>query len=142
MQLTITIHDSWATIPVALSRLLVALAALERPREPGEDLDDLRELLAGMDDAPEPAPSPAPAAAWAARPAHGRPSARPFEGTPTTGQAMYRWACDRKVLPKVNTIGRRLGYHKLVTHWDAEQVARVLAEMTTAEPTANGRTAH
>jgi hypothetical protein len=133
MRLEIAIHDSWASVPHALSRLLVALAALEKPRQPGDDGDDLAELLDGIDD-PEPAPASAPV-----KPPNGRPLARPFDGVPTTGQAMYRWACDRKVLPRVNSIGRRLGYHKLVTHWDASQVATVLAEMTTAEPAANGR---
>jgi hypothetical protein len=136
MTITIHIDPSWAAYG-PLSRILAGLAALERPREAGDDADDLSTLLDGLLD--EPAPSPAPAAPLAPRPANGRPSARPFEGTPTSGQGLYKWACDRKVLPRVNTLGRRLGYPKLVTHWDAEQVAAAYRELTTAEPAANGR---
>ena len=56
--------------------------------------------------------------------------------TPTN---RHKWACNAKCLPRVNTLGRRLGYPKLVTHWDAEQVAAAYRELTTAEPAANGR---
>jgi hypothetical protein len=52
---------------------------------------------------------------------------------------MYKWACQAKVLPRVNAIGKARGWHKLVTHWDAEQVAAAYRELTTAEPAANGQ---
>jgi hypothetical protein len=51
---------------------------------------------------------------------------------------MYKWACQAKCLPRVNAIGKARGWHKLVTHWDAEQVAEAYRELT-AEPTPNGR---
>jgi hypothetical protein len=136
MTITITIHDSWATIPVALSRVLIALKALEQPRQPGDDGEDLTELLSGMDD-----PEPAPAA-----PAPGRPSPAPqpspamprFSGEPTSGQSLYKWACNAKCLPRVNAYGKARGWHKLVTHWDADQVAEAYRELT-AEPAPNGK---
>jgi hypothetical protein len=146
MQLTITIHDSWAAIPVALSRLLIALRALERPRQPGDDGEDLAELLAGMDD-PEPAPAAPFPAPTANGPAPARPAPQPvatppaprrFDGPPTTGQSLYKFACQAKVLPKVNAYGKARGWHKLVTHWDASQVAEAYRKLT-AEPTPNGR---
>jgi hypothetical protein len=145
MTITLTIHDSWGAHPGPLSRLLAHLAALEAPapwtppvaREPGQDDEDndLTELLAGMD-APE--PSPAPAAAPTPKPANGRPSARPFDGVPTSGQSLYKWACNAKCLPRVNALGKARGWHKLVTHWDADQVAAAYRELT-AEPVANGK---
>jgi hypothetical protein len=51
---------------------------------------------------------------------------------------MYKWACQAKCLPRVNAIGKAKGWHKLVTHWDAEQVREAYHELTT-EPTPNGR---
>jgi len=116
VQLSITIHPSWQSVPVALSRVLLALQALEKPRQPGDDGDDLTELLAGMDD-PEPAPA-VPAAAVPS-PARATPPAtsRAFDGVPTTGPAMYRWACSRKSLPEVNRIGKRFGYPPKVSEW-------------------------
>src|SRR5262245_28495391 len=107
MQVTISLHSSWTTIPHALARILASLAALERTPEPGEDLDDLSELLAGMNDpepqpAPQPVvsrPSPAPAAATP-------PAPRRFDGEPTSGQSMYKWACQARCLPRVNAIGK------------------------------------
>ena len=146
MNITIHIHDSWAAIPVALSRLLVALAALERPRQPGDDGDDLAELLAGMDD-PAPAPAarlaPAPAArlspASAPAPAPATPSAaQEWDGVPRTGKGLYRFACNAKCLPRVNAIGKSFNYPKLVSDWEPEQVAAAYAILTT-EPAANGK---
>jgi hypothetical protein len=145
LRLEIAIHDSWASVPHALSRLLVALAALEKPRQPGDDGEDLSELLAGMSD-PEPAPAapapsrPAPAPSPATRPAAepaSRQAARRFDGEPSTGQSMYKWACQAKCLPRVNAIGKARGFPKLVTHWDAEQVREAYQELT--EPAANGK---
>jgi hypothetical protein len=142
--LNLTIHDSWAAHPGPLSRLLAHLAALEAPapwtppavREPGQDDDDLAELLAGMDDTPEPAPRPAPPAAPPAVPKP--PAAASFDGTPRTGKSLYRWACDHKALPKVNAIGKLHAYPKLVSDWEPSQVAAAYAILT-AEPVANGR---
>jgi hypothetical protein len=53
---------------------------------------------------------------------------------------MYRWACNAKCLPQVNAIGKARGWHKLVTHWDADQVAAAYRELT-GQPVAaaNGR---
>jgi hypothetical protein len=126
MNLTLTIHPTWASVPVALSRLLLALTALEQPRQPGDDGDDLTELLDGLlDDAPAPAAATPPAApAW--------------DGTPRTGRSLYRWACDHKALPRVNAIGKSLGYPKRVTEWESSQVAAAYAILT-AEPTTNGQ---
>ena len=148
MILNLTIHDSWAAHPGPLSRLLAHLAALEQPapwtppvvREPGDDADDLAELLAGMDDAPEAfAAAPQPAAAPARTPAPQPQPAMPrFSGEPTTGQSLYKWACQSKVLPRVNAIGKARGWHKLVTHWTEDQVREAYATLT-AEPAPNGR---
>jgi hypothetical protein len=137
MTITLHIHESWSDVPVALSRLMVALAALEKPRQAGDDGDDLTELLSGMDDAPE-----ATAAAATPMAAPRPPAAATFSGEPRTGQAMYKFACNAKCLPRVNAYGKARGWHKLVTHWDAEQVAEAYRELT-AEPAAatNGRTA-
>ena len=55
MIIQLQLHDSWKAVPVALSRLLVALTALEQPRQPGDDASDLTELLDGLLDDPEPA---------------------------------------------------------------------------------------
>jgi hypothetical protein len=150
MTITLNIHESWSTaVPVALSRVLAGLAALERPRAPGDDLDDLSELLDGIND-PEPAPAVTPAATRpaaapaatpspaAATPRAGRPSARPFDGVPTTGQGLYRWSCDHKALPRVNAIGKSFGYPKRVVDWEPGQVAAAYAILT-AEPSPNGR---
>src|SRR5262245_38227570 len=101
MQVTINLHSSWTTIPHALARILASLATLERTREPGEDLDDLSELLAGMNDPePQPAPQPvvsrpSPAPAAATPPANGR-TPRAFDGIPTTGKSLYAWATTHK----------------------------------------------
>jgi hypothetical protein len=81
--------------------------------------------------APQPAGRPSPAAAPP-------PAGRPFDGIPTTGQALYRFACNAKVLPKINAIGKARGYPKLVTHWDEQQVSAAYRELTAAEPSANG----
>ena len=51
---------------------------------------------------------------------------------------MYKWACQAKCLPRVNAIGKARGWHKLVTHWGADQVPAAYRELT-AEPVANGR---
>jgi hypothetical protein len=142
MTITLNIHESWSTaVPHALGRVLAALAALERPRAPGDDADDLTTLLDGLlDDAPEvPAATPA---ATPPRPASTspatRPSARPFEGVPTTGQGLYRWSCDHKALPRVNAIGKSFGYAKRVVDWEPSQVAAAYAILT-AEPVTNGK---
>jgi hypothetical protein len=155
MNLTIDIHDSWAAHPGPLSRLLAHLAALEAPapwtppatREPGCDDDDaasLARLLDGID-SPEPAPAATPAAATprtSTTPPAARPSAKPFEGIPTTGRQMYRWACDRKALPEVNRVGKSLNYPRRVTDWSDAEVATAYA-LLTAEPAAtrNGQPA-
>jgi hypothetical protein len=145
MTITIHIHDSWASIPVALSRVLLAAAALERPRQPGDDGEDLAELLDGID-TPEPAPAapaparppaPSPATRPAAEPAT-RQDAKPFDGIPTTGKSLYRWATTHKALPRVNAIGKSFNYPRLVSDWEPEQVAAAYAILTT-EPAANGK---
>jgi hypothetical protein len=159
MTFTIHIHDSWAAIPVALSRVLLAVAALERPRQPGDDGDDLTELLAGMDEpepapvapaparpapapTPRPAPQPAPPpAAPRSLPQAGREPDRParaFDGAPATGRQLYKWACDRKALPDVNAIGRSCNYPKRVTDWEPEQVATAYALLSGPPPGAYG----
>ena len=141
MTITIHIHDSWASVPHALSRLLVALAALEKPRQPGDDGDDLTELLEGID-APEPQPAaarPSPAPARPPAPAT-PPAAREWDGVPRTGKGLYMWATTRKALPAVNRIGRQFNYPKLVSDWSDDQVAAAYAILTT-EPAAatNGK---
>jgi hypothetical protein len=66
------------------------------------------------------------------------PPAMPrWSGEPTSGQSLYKWACQAKVLPRVNAYGKARGWHKLVTHWDAAQVAVAYHDLTT-EPAANG----
>jgi hypothetical protein len=138
--ITIHIHDSWASIPVALARVLLAVAALERPRQPGDDGEDLAELLDGID-APEPAPAapaPAPAKPSPAPSPATPPAPRRFDGEPTTGRQLYRWAIDRKMLPKVNAAGKRYGYGRLVSDWSDDQAVGVYRELT-AEPAANGK---
>jgi hypothetical protein len=138
MTITVNIHDSWTAIPHALSRLLVALTMLERVRQPGDDGSDLATLLDGLLDDPAPAPAapavtkpnPTPAASTP-------PAPRRFDGEPTSGQSLYKWACQAKCLPRVSAYGKAKGWHKLVTHWDAEQVAEAYRELT--EPALNGR---
>jgi hypothetical protein len=128
MQLTITIHDSWATIPVALSRVLLALGALEKPRQPGDDGEGLTELLAGLEDDPEPAPAASPAAST--------PPAREWDGVPRGGKCLYKLATTRKALPAVNRIGKQFNYPRLVSDWSDDQVAAAYRILT--EPAANG----
>jgi hypothetical protein len=141
MNLTVSIHPDWLSLPHAMSRVLTAITALERPRPPGDDGSDLTLLLDGLLDTPESlAPAPQPAARpspAAATPPAGRPVAKPFAGTPVTGSQLYRWCCDRKLLPKANAIGKREGWHKLVTHWDADMVSLAYFELTSAEPAAS-----
>jgi hypothetical protein len=139
MTITIHIHDSWASVPVALSRVLLAAAALERPRQPGDDGDDLAELLDGID-TPEPAPAaPAPVPSRPApAPSPATPPAREWDGVPKTGRGLYKWACDRKALPAVNRVGASFGYPRKVTDWEPSQVAAAYAVLTT-EPAPNGR---
>jgi hypothetical protein len=79
-----------------------------------------------------PKPSPAPVAATP-------PAARRFDGEPTSGQSLYKWACQAKSLPRVNAYGKAKGWHKLVTHWDAQQVREAYREMTEPAAAANGR---
>jgi hypothetical protein len=147
MILNIHVHPSWFAHPEALGRILERISALETAapwspptiREPGQD-DDLAELLNGMEPAICPAtPASRPIATNA--PAPTVPTAtKPFDGIPGTGQGLYRWACDAKMLPKVNAAGKARGYHRLVTHWDADQVA-VIYRLLTGTPAAavNGR---
>jgi hypothetical protein len=147
MTITLTIHESWGAHHGPLSRLLAQIAALEQPtpwsppvtRQPGDDDEDLAELLDGIDGT-ELEPAQAPAASPATpRPPAARPVARPFDGIPTTGKSLYRWCCDRKVLPRANAIGKGFGYPKLVSDWEPGQVAAAYAVLTSAEPVADGR---
>jgi hypothetical protein len=140
MRFEVAIHDSWASVPHALSRLLVALAVLEKPRQPGDDGEDLTELLSGMDD-PEPQPAPQPSAAPPRPPAPttATPPDKPsFDGTPRTGKSLYRFGCDHKLLPRINAIGKSFNYPKLVSDWEPSQVAAAYAILT-SEPAPNGR---
>ena len=144
MTITIHIHDSWAAHPGPLSRILAHVAALEASapwtppavREPGDDAKDLGQLLDGID-ALEPSPA-TPAAAKASPAPATPPAAKDWDGTPRTGKGLYRWACDRKAMPRVNAIGKSFGYPKLVSDWEPGQVAAAYAILT-AEPAANGQ---
>jgi hypothetical protein len=143
LRLEIALHSSWTSVPGALSRVLVALHALEQPRQPGDDGDDLTELLSGMDDAPEASAPAATPTAPPRPPAVSRPPATPpaatdWDGTPRTGRSLYRWACDRKALPEVNRVGKSFGYPKRITDWEPTQVAAAYAVLT-SEPSANGK---
>jgi hypothetical protein len=97
--ITVNLHPSWH-----LPSIFAALAAIERPRQPGDDADDLAELLDGIND-PEPQPAPQPAVARPtpapqpappqavprSLPAAGRAPDRParaFDGAPTTGRQL------------------------------------------------------
>jgi hypothetical protein len=131
MTITLHIDPSWAAVPVALSRVHLALTALEHPRQPGDDGDDLAELLDVIND-PEPSPAPP-----TPKPPAARPAAKPFDGAPTTGRGLYCWACDHKALPDVNRIGKSFGYPKQVSDWEPSQVAAAYRILT--EPAANGR---
>src|SRR5262245_1598856 len=113
MTFTIRLDPSWFAHPAALARILDQIQALEAPapyappvvRQPGDDGEDLRQLLDGID-TPEPAPAaPAPAPAPATTPA-----AREWDGVPRTGKGLYKWATTRKALPAVNRIGRQFNY--------------------------------
>jgi hypothetical protein len=155
VNITLNVHESWRAHPGPLARVLAHVAALEAPapwtppavREPGQDDDDgLAELLAGMDDAPEPSPAPSPAppaVAKAPKPspapaAATPPTGRDWDGVPRTGRSLYRWACDHKALPDVNRVGKAHGYPRKVTDWEPSQVAAAYAILT-AEPAVNGR---
>jgi hypothetical protein len=142
MIITIHIDPSWAAHPGPLSRLLAHVAALEAPapwtppatREPGQDEDDgLAELLDGLD-APEPASAPTPKP----QPPAARPAPQAFDGPPTTGRQLYRWATFTKALPAVNRLGKQYGHARLVSDWSDTEVSRVYQELT-AEPAADGR---
>jgi hypothetical protein len=130
----------------------------------GDDLgDDLGALLDGLE-GPEPAavttPPPAlvsmpgtgvaaaisgsqapPAATSAPKPAPApAPPRPPWTGPPATGQARYRWACNAKILPRLNAIGKARGWHRLVTHWEPDQVVAAYRELTEGPAVpANGR---
>jgi hypothetical protein len=144
VNITVHIHDSWvAAVPHGLARVLTGLAALERPREPGEDLDDLTELLSGLDE-PEASAPPVPPAAALARPPAPQPSpatlpAREWDGVPRTGPALYRWSCNRKALPDVNRVGKSFGYPKKVVDWSDDQVAAAYAVLTSEPAAVNGQ---
>jgi len=137
--INLTVHESWTAVPHALARILAALTALEKPRQVGDDGDDLTELLDGLlDDTPAPAapavarPSPAP------QPAATPPAARRFDGPPQSGQALYKFCCQTDTLKRANQFGRARGWPKMLTHWDAFQVAEAYRELT-AEPAPNGK---
>jgi hypothetical protein len=150
MTITVHIHDSWSAVPHGLARVLAGLAALERPRAPGDDADDLATLLDGLLDdpepaaaAPEPVPTPRPSPAPTPRPSPAPspatpPAGRDWDGVPRTGRSLYRWGCDHKCLPVVNRIGKAHGYAKRITDWADHEVAVAYAILT-AEPAANGR---
>jgi hypothetical protein len=146
MTITVDVHDSWASIPVAMSRLLIALAALEKPRQPGDDGDDLTELLDGLLDAPAPAapaparpsPAPQPAPPPASR-APDRPRGPAFDGVPQTGPQLYKFACQHKALPAVNRLAKTHGFRQRIVDLDPDQVAILVRELTTAQPPVNGR---
>ena len=138
MTITLNLDPSWTAVPHALSRILTTLAALERPRQPGEDLDDRAKLLDGID-----APEPAPAAPAVAKPSPApqpaaTPPAREWDGVPRTGRSLYRWACDHKAQPDVNRVGKAHGYPRKVTDWEPGQVAAAYAILT-SEPVANSK---
>jgi hypothetical protein len=143
------VHESWTTVPHALARILTTLAALERPRQPGDDGEDLSELLDGMDDPePQPAavavPAPHPAVSPAIRPAVATATpparvAKPFDGIPTTGRSFYRWCTSTKQLPRANAIGKREGWPRLVSDWEPDMVSLAYGELTALQPSANGR---
>jgi hypothetical protein len=162
MLIVCNIHDSWLASPAAVAEFVrrahtmerpsVALtpppAAAVRPTAPAAAAEDLRELLSGMDDdAPPVQATPSVATQstppWTpplATPASRRPPATPqYDGIPVSGQNLYRFACDRKILPKVNAMGRARGFNRLVTHWTVDQVAVVFAELTAPAAPVNGR---
>jgi hypothetical protein len=130
MLLTITIDPSWFAHAEPLQTMLAHIKALEDPapwtpppdRLPGDDLaddNDLSALLEGMSDPPPAAPAPAPKS----------PAIPPPATVPTSGQALYRWLCDRKGLPRATAIGKRRGLDRMITHWSAEDVAAVWTEL-------------
>jgi hypothetical protein len=139
VRITIDLDPSWAAVPHAVPRLLAAAAALERPRAPGDDADDLTTLLDGLLDTPEPQPAPQPAVPRPSpAPSPATPPAREWDGVPRTGKGLYKWACNAKCLPKVSAIGKSFNYPKLVSDWTDDQVAAAYAVLTT-EPALNGR---
>jgi hypothetical protein len=149
MTITVNLHPSWHH-----PSIFAALLALESPREVGDDADDLTTLLDGIDTPepapavdvskrsfshPSPAPSPAPTPPAAPRslPQAGRAPDRPtraFDGAPTTGRQLYKWACDRKALPDVNAIGKQLNNPKRVTEWSDQEVATAYALLSGPPP--------
>jgi hypothetical protein len=149
VNITLNVHESWRAHPGPLSRLLAHLHALEAPapwtppvvREPGQDDDDsadLARLLDGLLDDPVPCPA-APAPARPAPAAATPPAGKDWDGTPRTGKSLYRWACDRKMLPKVNAVGKQHGYPKLVSDWEPGQVAAAYAILSAEPAAANGQ---
>lgn len=143
MLLTITIDPSWFKHPEPLRSLLAHVRALEDPapwippatRQPGDDGDDLADdndlaaLIAGMDEPPPAAPAPP-------RTVPKSPAIPPPATVPTTGQALYKWLCDRKLLPRASAIGKRRGLDRMVTHWEPEDVAAVWSELQAPPPSA------
>jgi hypothetical protein len=140
MVINFTVHESWISVPHALSRIMATLAALEHPRQPGDDLSDLGELLDGIND-PEPAPAapavakPSPAPSPAATPRTAKPS---FDGAPVTGPQLYKFACNHKALPTVNRLAKSHGFGRRIVDLTPDEVAILYRELT-AEPSANGR---
>jgi hypothetical protein len=137
--LTITIDPTWLAHPEPLGRILDQIKALESAapwtppptRQPGDDEDeDLATFLDGLD-APE-LPPPQPARVVPSRPASSADS------TPSTGKALYKWACNGKCLPELNALGKRHGFPRLVSDWSPSDVATVFDELTRPPATANG----
>jgi hypothetical protein len=149
MKITFTIDPSWLAHPTPLATLLDHCRALEQPapwtppgpaRQPGDDTEDLGQLLDGMADEPINPPANATAAVASTPPRASAPARPPAAGdVPTTGKQLYRWACDRKMLPDVNRIGKSLRCDKLVSNWTEAQVARAFSILTDPAPSANGR---
>jgi hypothetical protein len=141
MTLTLAIYDSWLSHPAALAEFMRRCKALEGPAESlatapspspapqpnSAGDDDLGELLDGLDTPELATPAPAPATRTLA-PAP----------IPRSGQALYRWACGRDLLPAVHAIGKRKGWPKMLTQWSQDRVATAYAELT-AQTAANSQ---
>ncbi len=132
MNLTITIHGSWADHVPALAEILSRVAALEHlapprpPPQPGDD-DDTSELSSGID-TPESTP-PRPSTPDISRRSESASALHPYDPTPRTGDELYRWAVAKQCLPVVAALGKARGYNRTITTWDATQVADVFHEV-------------
>jgi hypothetical protein len=58
--------------------------------------------------------------------------------TPTTGKALYCWACGRKAHPHVNRIGKARGFPRLMSDWTPSDVAVAWDELN-GQPAAAGQ---